>query len=151
MLVKRDGILIDPGYVHWSGIAVIKKAYEIYQQRGYRTRLLAAAYRHHLHWTELVGGDIVLTIPYAWQKQFNSSGIQVQERMHEPVPAQILSALETKFADFRRAYDKNGLTLEEFDTFGPTVRTLRAFIGSYHDLQAVIRDFMLPNPDLKPG
>jgi transaldolase len=31
---------------------------------------------------------------------------------------------------------------------GATARTLRAFIGSLHDLMAVVRDFMLPNPDL---
>jgi hypothetical protein len=27
------------------------------------------------------------------------------------------------------------------------VRTLRTFIASYQDLVAVMRDFMLPNPD----
>jgi len=43
------------------------------------------------------------------------------------------------------------MTLAEFDGYGATVRTLRAFIGSYHDLIAVIRDLMLPNPDLKPA
>ena len=48
----------------------------IYQERGYRTRLLAAAYRHRLHWTELVGGDVVLTMPHAWQVRFNDSGIE---------------------------------------------------------------------------
>ena len=37
----------------------------------------------------------------------------------------------------------------EFDTFGPTARTLRTFIASYHDLLALVRDFMLPNPDMK--
>ena len=41
------------------------------------------------------------------------------------------------------------MSIDEFDTFGPTVRTLRNFIGSYHDLVAIVRDFMLPNPDVK--
>jgi hypothetical protein len=27
------------------------------------------------------------------------------------------------------------------------VRTLRSFIGSYQDLVALMRDFMLPSPD----
>ena len=40
------------------------------------------------------------------------------------------------------------MTVEEFDSFGPTVRTLRVFIGSYQDLVATVRDFMLPNPDV---
>ena len=149
VLVKRDGVLVEPGYVHWAGIAAIKRAYGIYQERGYRTRLLAAAYRHHLHWTELIGGDIVMTITASWQKKFNASDFAVVERMQEPVDPVIVAELYKRFADFRRAYDPDGLTPAEFDTYGATVRTLRSFIASYRELLAVVRDFMLPNPDLK--
>ncbi len=149
VLVKRDGILIDPGIVHWAGIACMKKAYALYQDRGYRTRLLAAAYRHYMHWSELIGGDIVMTIPYPWQKLINGSTIEVKERMQNPVDPAVVGALYRQFPDFRRAYDEDGMTPEEFDTFGPTLRTLRAFIASYEDLAAVIRDFMMPNPDVK--
>jgi transaldolase len=149
VLVKRDGILVDPGYPHWAGIACLKKAYPIFQERGYRARLLAAAYRHHLHWTEFVGGDVVLTMPHAWQVLFNDSGVDPVPRMDEPVPVEIIAGLYHHFADFRRAYDIDGLSVDEFDTYGPTVRTLRGFIASYQDLVATIRDFMLPNPDVR--
>jgi transaldolase len=148
-LEKRDSIAVTPGVADWAGIACLKKAYGLYHERGYRARLLAAAYRHHLHWSELIGGDIVMTIPYEWQKLFNGSDIEVKERFQNPVPADVLETLYDKFADFRRAYDAGGLTVAEFDSFGPTVRTLRTFIGSYHDLVGVVRDFMLPNPDVK--
>jgi transaldolase len=149
MLAKRDGILMTPGYLDWAGVAAFKKAYEIFQKRGYRTRLLAAAYRHHMHWSQLIGGDIVLTIPYEWQKLFNASDIVVKERIADPVPEEIVEALYQKFEDFRRAYDEDGLTVDEFDSYGATVRTLRGFISSFHDLVAVMRDYMLPNPDVK--
>ena len=73
VLEKRDKVLLTPGYGDWAGIACFKKAYPIFETRGYRTRLLGAAYRHHMHWTELIGGDVVLTIPYDWQVKFNNS------------------------------------------------------------------------------
>ncbi len=149
VLQKRDGVIITPGYADWAGIACIKKAYAIYHERGYRTRLLSAAYRHHMHWSELIGGDIIMTIPYEWQQVFNASDIEVKERFHNPVPQEVVDTLYAKFPDFRRAYDADGMTPAEFDTFGPSVRTLRSFISSYHDLVGVMRDFMLPNPDLK--
>ena len=149
VLEKRDGVLIPPGYGDWAGIACIKRAYGIFQERGFRTRLLAAAYRHHLHWSELIGGDVILTIPYEWQRLFNASEIPVRPRFDEPVPTEILRTLLENFPDFRRAYAGDGMAPEAFDSFGPTVRTLRSFIASYHDLQALIRDFMLPNPDVK--
>ncbi len=127
----------------------MKRAYRLYQERGYRARLLAAAYRHHLHWSELIGGDLILTIPYDWQRKFNASDVEVTERMHLDVDDAIIEELRGKFPDFRKAYDVDGMTIDEFDTYGATVRTLRGFISSFHDLIAVIRDFMLPNPDVR--
>jgi transaldolase len=144
---KKDSIVLTPGHLDWADIAVIKKAYGLYQQRGFQTRLLAAAYRHHLHWSELIGGDIVQTIPYEWQLLFNQSDVEVKKRMQIPVDPAVVGELYRKFADFRRAYDENGITVEEFDRFGATVRTLRTFIGSYAELLACVRDFMLPDPD----
>ncbi len=149
LLEKRDRITITPGYADWSGVACVKKAYQIFKGRGYRARLLAAAYRHHLHWSELIGGDLILSIPYDWQKLYNASDIEVRPRIDDPIPAEIFDSLYKHFADFRRAYDEDGLTLEEFDTFGPTVRTLRAFIESYRELTAMVRELMLPNPDVR--
>jgi transaldolase len=146
VVAKRDGIVVDPGLVHWSGIAVFKRAYRIFGERRYRTRLLAAAFRHHLHWSELIGGDIVLTIPCAWQRLFNASNIEVVARIDSPVPAGTIDALQAHFPDFHRAYAPDGLSIDEFDRYGATVRTLRGFIASYHDLVATIRDAMLPNP-----
>jgi transaldolase len=146
-LAERDHVLLTPGVAAWAGIACFKRAYPIFLERGYRTRLLAAAYRHELHWTELVGGDVVLTIPHKWQVLFNESGLPVRERIDEPAPADAVEELLAKLPDFRRALEPDGLTVDEFDAYGATVRTLRTFISSYHDLVAVVRDFMLPNPD----
>lgn len=150
VVTKRDGIIVNPAYLPWAGVAVFKKAYGIFQESGFRTRLLAAAYRHHLHWSELIGADAILTIPSGWQKLFNASQVEVRERMQIPVNPEIVAELSDRIPDFRRAYEPDGMTATEFDTYGATVRTLRGFIASYHELIRVIReDYMLPNPDVK--
>ena len=148
VLAKRDTLDIPAEYLEWSGVACFKKAYEIFQGRGYRARLLSAAYRNFYHWTEFIGGHVSLTIPYDWQVQFNESNVKVVERMHEPVRPEIIETLYEKIPDFRRSYDVDGMSVAEFDTFGATVRTLRSFIEGWHSFVAVIRDFMLPNPDV---
>lgn len=148
VIAGRDGILMTPGVMDWAGVAVIKKAYDIYKERGYRVRLLAAAYRHHLHWSELIGGDIILTIPYDWQRLFNASKIEVRERMSQPVRPEIIAELYERIPDFRRAYEVDGMSIDEFDSYGATARTLRSFIDALFDLVAMVRDFMLPNPDV---
>ena len=145
VLEKRD-ISIDPGFLEWAGVAVFKKAYGIYRQRGYRLRLLSAAFRNHMHWSELIGADAVVSPPYAWQKRLNASDIEVRSRIDDPVDPRVVEQLVAHFPDFRRAYDENGLSHQQFDTFAPTVRTLRQFISACSDLGALVRDVMLPEP-----
>lgn len=149
MVAKRDGIEIDPTCLDWAGIAAFKQACAIYRARGFRVRPLAAAYRHLGHWAELIGGDVVLTIPYEWALKINASDIPVVERMQNPVDPQIVETLYRQIPDFRRAYDEDGLTIQEFDSYGATIRTLRGFIAAVHELTGIIRDYMLPNPDVK--
>ena len=148
VLVEKNNIAIDPGYIEWAGVAVFKKAYRLFRKRGYRTRLLSAAFRNHMHWSEFIGGDVVISPPYSWQLRFNASDIEVRSRIDEPVRDEIETELSRKFADFRRASSEDGLSIEEFDSFGPTRRTLRQFIAACHELDAVVRDVLIPDPDV---
>jgi transaldolase len=150
VLVERDGLAVHPDAPNWAGVAAFKRAYGIFRERGYRARLLAAAYRHRLHWTELVGGDVSMTLPHAWQVRFNASDIVPQPRMDIPVDPALIGDLYERIPDFRRAYEPDGMTAQEFEGFGASARTLRAFIKSYHDLMGAIRDLVLPDPDLRP-
>jgi transaldolase len=147
VLVEKQNIAIDPGYLEWAGVAVFKKTYRLFRQRGYRTRLLSAAFRNHMHWSELIGGDVVISPPYSWQVRFNASDIEVRNRIDDPVAPKIVEELSRKLADYRRASTEDGITIEDFDSFGPTRRTLRQFIVACHDLDAVVRDILIPNPD----
>jgi transaldolase len=148
VLVDRDGVVVHPAALAYSGVAVFKRAYRIFGQRRFRARLLAAAIRHHLHWSEFVGGDVIVTLPSAWQKKFNASAVEVRERMDDPVDPLYIEQLRAAFPDFVRAYEPEALAVDEFDSFPPSVRTLRSFIASYHDLLAAVTDAQLPNPDL---
>ena len=147
VLAERDGIVVDPDALPWSGVAVFKSAYRVFRERGFRARLLAAAIRHHRHWSEFIGGDVVITLPAVWQRRFNASDVEVRPRMDEPVDPAVVAELSAHFPDFRRACEPEGLSIAEFDGFGPTVRTLRAFIGSYHELLHAVTDAVLPDPD----
>jgi len=151
VLIERDGLAVNPSAPGWAGIAVFKRTYAIFRERGYRSRLLAAATRHPLHWTELVGADAAMTLTRPWQDRFERSGIEPEPRIDIPVDPAIVAELEARIPDFGRAYEPDGLLPSEFDSYGATARTLRQFIASYHDLQATVRDIVLSNPDLRAG
>jgi transaldolase len=147
VVANKYDIITDPGHLEWAGVAVMKHAYRLYRERGYRSRLLAAAYRNHHHWSAFIGGDVVLTIPFMWAQRFNGSDVSAAPRMDDAVDPRTVAELRAKFADFRKAYDADGMTIAEFDDYGATRRTLRQFIGGYAELCQMIREVMVPNPD----
>ena len=143
--VKRDNLCLDPCALEYAGVAVFKNAYEIYQERGYKTRLLAAAYRNYFHWSEFIGGDVVLTITQPWQEKINGCDVEVKERMSRPVPEKYLNELN-KIPDFIMAYEEDGLKPEEFVHYGAFVKTINQFLGGYESLLGVIRKLMVGEP-----
>jgi transaldolase len=145
---EKEGVTIDPGIMEWAGVAVFKHAYKIYRERGYRTRLLSAAFRSHLHWSEIIGGDVVISPPYSWQVRINKSGIRPNlNSIEEPIAPRILEPLLTNLPEFRKMYEPDGLKVEGFTNFGATLRTLRGFLQSVNDLESFVRDVTVPNPD----
>jgi transaldolase len=147
VVMEREGISIDPGHLEWAGVAVFKKTYRIFRERGYRIRLLSAAFRNHMHWSEFIGADAVVSPTFAWQQRLNASDIEVKPRIDDRVDPMVVDQLLAHFPDFRRAYTEDGLAVEEFDHFGATLRTLRQFCAACGDLNAFVRDVMIPNPD----
>lgn len=142
-VAEKENIIANPEIMDLAGVAVMKKAYQIYRKRGYRLRLLSAAFRNHYHWSEFIGGDVVISPPWLWQQRYNASDVTVENRMNTPVDAKIIAELEKKFVDFRRAYDENGMTVEEFDSYGATVRTLSQFCQATSNVIATIREMMI--------
>ena len=144
-VAERDKMFLDPGHLEWCGIAAFKRAYQEFRKRGLRARMLSAAFRNVMHWSEFVGGDVVVSPPFKWAKLINDSDYKMEERMDIPVREDIMKTL-LSIPEFVRAYEPDGMTPEEFDTFGATARTLRGFLQADADLDALVRDVIMPAP-----
>lgn len=146
VVAQRDGIDVDPAHLEWGGVAAFKQAYRIFGERGYRSRLLSAAFRNTLQWSEFIGGDVVISPPFAWQEKIQASGVTAEPRIDNPVAPEIMESL-LGFEDFRRAYEPDGMAPSEFASFPPTARTLRQFLAADADLDTLVRDVLIPSPD----
>ena len=142
-VAAHQKIAVTPGVLDWAGIAVFKNAHRIFQQHGYAGTLLAAAYRHEAHWSQIVGRDVLQTIPFSWWTQFNATSAPPALTLEQPVDAAILAELRSKFPDFIRAHDPNGMPPASFLNYGATQHTLHQFLGGYDDLIAAVRARML--------
>lgn len=143
-VVQADGIGIEIDRVRHASTAIVRRAYAVFWERGYRARLLVAAMRSHHHWSEHIGGEMVITIPPEWQEKFDASGVEVRSRIHDPVDPDILAELAAKLPDFARAHAEDGLCPRQFASFGASTKTLRQFLAAHDRLVAYVRDLMLP-------
>ena len=142
-VMSEENISIDSDYLDWAGVAIFKKAYKIFNERGYKSKLLSAAFRCHMHWSELVGGKVVISMPYDWWNKFNESDIDVKARMDDDVDPEIVKQLSEKFVDFRMAYEEDGMGVDDFLKFGPSVNTLSQFLSGYDSLVSIVRGRIL--------
>ena len=138
-----EGIDIDPEALEWAGIAVFKRAAEVFEEAGYRSTVLGAAFRNIMQWSATIGPNVLQTIPYENWKEFDAAEVDVGPSLHEPVDASHLEALRMNFEDFRRAYEPDGMTPDEFAGYGPSIHTLNQFIDGYYELLAIVRGRML--------
>lgn len=149
IVANKRNILVDPAYLDLAGVAVMRNAVRIFREKGYRARLLVAAYRNWNHVAELIGSNIIHTIPYKWQLRYNGSEMPIVNTAAKEDDPKMIDILKRHFEDFVKAYEPDGMTMDEFDAYGPTRRTLRQFIGGYESLLGIVRDILVPNPDIE--
>jgi transaldolase len=141
--VAKARILVDPGILEWAGVAALKKAHHLFVERGYRVRILSAAFRNYMQWSELVGGDLVVSPPFDWQVRIVENRIPAVPRIDDPVDPRVIAELYAKVPEFSRAYDEGGMSVEEFETFGATRATLRQFLDANAQLETLVRDVVI--------
>jgi len=139
----KDGKVLDPVSLDMAGVAIFKNAYKVFKERGYKARLLAAAYRNHHQWSDFIGGEVSMTMPHKFIKLFNNCDITVENRMDDPISPRVLDQLTRHVPEFNKAYQPDGLKVCDFDSFGATMITLTKFLRGYDNMIAIIRKIML--------
>lgn len=112
--------------IQQAGLAVTKRAYKIFRERGYEAVLLVAALRGSYHLTEIAGADLIMSIAPAFQQVFVTKEFPREETIERPIEADVIDRLRT-MPEFVRAYEPDGMAEEEFVGFGATQRTLSQF------------------------
>ncbi len=119
-------------------IATTKNVYRTMEEKGYSQILMPAAFRCARQVTELSGAKVEMTIHPKVQKMINeldaSTGIERVEKLNDPVDEAAVEKVMKALPDFKKAYDADGLTIDEFDDFGATIMTLDGFDQAWQKL-----------------
>ena len=80
--------------IRQAGLAVTKRAYRLYRERGYEAVLLVAALRGSYHLTELAGAELVMSIAPAPQEWFLTEDHPREERIEKDVDPDVVRAAQ---------------------------------------------------------
>jgi len=125
-IVLDNGLDVSESDIIQAGIAITKRAHTIFNEKGYETKLLVAALRGVHHMTELAGGDLLMSIHPKYQKMLLADNIERKLNIDNQVSAEVITRLEA-IPEFIKAYEPDGMKLEDFISFGLAQRTLTQF------------------------
>jgi len=117
---------INESDITQAGLAVTKRAYSIYKERGYKPLLIIAALRGSYHMTELAGAELIMSIHPKYQTLLVSGDTPREERIDTEISPEVIERLSV-LDEFRRSYLPDGMKPEEFISFGANQRTLTQF------------------------
>jgi len=112
-----------------AGTAAIKRAYKIFNERGYEAILMPAGCRGAYHIKSLSGSNMIMSIAPKIASLLAKEEGPFKEEIDIPVPQDVIDRLMT-MPEFRKAYEPDGMTEDEFITFGSCNRTLDQFVNS---------------------
>lgn len=117
---------LDESVITMAGLAVAKRTYAIFEERGYDAVIMPAGLRGAYHLTEMAGGRLLYTINTRVQDMILEADPPQKEKIHNPVPQEIIDQL-MKIPEFVRAYEPDGMKPAEFITYGVTQKLLSQF------------------------
>ena len=117
---KKANVEISPDILYQAGLSIARKLYQIYLERGYPVTFIGGGARGTQHFTEMVGGDVVVTINWkGTADKLIEENPPVVERLNNPVPDYVVQELLEKLPDYRRGYEEGAIQAHEYEEFGP--------------------------------
>ncbi len=138
--VRDHKVAIDGDIVRQAGMAATRKMYQIIHDRGYAPVIIGGGARQLRHFTEMVGGNQVVTINWKGAADLLiEQNPDVVHRFFNPAPPLVIDELLEKLPDFRKGWDPKALSTHEYEEFGPVVLFRSMFLKSWNAVLDEIR------------
>lgn len=130
--VEKQGTEIEPDILYMAGLIIAKKVYNMTKALYPEVGFIGGGVRGLHHFTEMVGGDVCITMNWPGQaEELLRQDFPVVPRFFNPAPEKYIDELLVKVPEFRQAYMTDGLSVEEYEHFGPVAYFRDIFISSW--------------------
>jgi transaldolase len=144
--VEDSGIEISKDILFYAGLIIAKKVYAVTKSLYPEIGFIGGGVRGLHHFTEMVGADACITMNWEGQAvELLKNDFSVVPRFLNPVPDLYLDELLTKVPEFKRAWYEKGLSVDEYEEFGPVEYFRHIFIDAWEKTLGMIGELRKGN------
>lgn len=137
-IAARDGTPIEAAEAELVGVALSRACHRIVTERGYPVMLLCGGARMPIDLTGLVGAQLHCTINWSTFQQVLDDPAPFAPGYATPIDETVIGRLRRTFSEVDRALREDGLTLEEFEEFGPVQHFRNSFLSGWTAVREAI-------------
>ncbi len=140
-VVADEGLDLSVEAMKYAGLTVAKRQYQLLKDRNYPGIMLGGGARKLEDFTELVGGDMHITINWDGTAEvLIEQNRPVVARIEAETEPNLVAELLQKIPDFRRAYDVDGMKPDEYYDYGAVELFRSSFLKGWKQLLDLIAE-----------
>lgn len=140
-VIKANNLALDEKLVKYAGLSIAKKEYELLKARKYPGILIGGGARKLEDFTELVGGDLHITINWTGTAEtLIEADNAVVSRIGESLSEKEIQVLREQLPDYARAFDVDGMQVGEYYDYGGVELFRTSFQKGWNELLALIAE-----------
>lgn len=113
--------------IRLCGLAMARRTYELFTERGYSSVIMPAGLRGSYHVTGMAGANVTFSIHPRVQNMILDENPAQETGIEKPLDEAALKRLMA-LEEFRKAYEPDGLKSKDFITYGVTQKLLSQFV-----------------------
>jgi transaldolase len=140
-VVAEKKAAVSAEAMKYAGLAVAKREYALLKERKYPGRLMGGGARKLEDFTELVGGDLSITINWTgFADVLIAQDKPVASRIASEIDGKLIAELKAKLPGFSQAYEIDGMRSAEFYDYGGVELFRASFMKGWKELLALIAE-----------
>jgi len=138
-VIKENNLKLDEKLVTYAGLSIAKKEYELLKSRNYPGIMIGGGARKLEDFTELVGGDLHITINWTGTAEtLIEADMEAVSRIEENLSDDEMQLLKDQLPDYGRALDVDGMQVDEYYDYGGVELFRTSFQKGWNELLALI-------------
>lgn len=140
-VIKANGLKIDEKLVKYAGLSIAKKEYELLKERNYPAIMIGGGARKLEDFTELVGGDLHITINWTGTADtLIAENREAASRIAQNLSDEEMQRLKEQLPDYGRALDIDGMQVGEYYDYGGVELFRTSFQKGWNELLTMIAE-----------